>query len=75
MLSAAARPRSQRCCLRELAILRHFGRHKHPQLLGLRSILPPPGGHLADWRELYLVPTRAHHGPVPPAHPRGGARR
>lgn len=44
-----------RCCLRELAILRHFGRHAHDNLLGLRALLPPPGGHLAEWRHLYIV--------------------
>jgi mitogen-activated protein kinase 1/3 len=44
-----------RCCLRELAILRHIRNHPHPNLLGLRSVVPPPGGKVADWRELYFV--------------------
>ena len=45
-----------RCCLRELAILQHFARRPHPNLMGLREVLRPPGGaHLADWRDLYLV--------------------
>ena len=44
-----------RCCLRELAILRHLGEHEHPNLLGLREVLRPPGGPLSDWRDLYLV--------------------
>ena len=44
-----------RCCLRELAILQHFGVHEHPNLLGLRSVMRPPEGHLTGWRDLYLV--------------------
>lgn len=44
-----------RCCLRELAILRHIRHHPHPNLLGLRSVVPPPGGKVVDWRELYFV--------------------
>ena len=47
-----------RCCLRELAILQHFGAHSHPNLLGLREVLRPPSGHLAEWRDLYLVTER-----------------
>ena len=30
-----------RCCLRELAILQHFGQHEHPNLLGLRTVMRP----------------------------------
>ena len=45
-----------RCCLRELAILQHFGAHKHPNVLGLSEVLRPPGpGHLSEWRDLYMV--------------------
>ena len=44
-----------RCCLRELTILQHFGVHSHPNLIGLKEVLRPPGGHLGDWRDLYLV--------------------
>ena len=29
--------------------------HPHPNLLSLRGVLPPPEGHLAQWRHLYLV--------------------
>ena len=48
-----------RCCLRELAILQHFWLHPHPNLIGLREVLLPVGGHhLADWRDLYLVSER-----------------
>ena len=44
-----------RCCLRELAILQHFGVHEHPNLLGLRSVLRPPEGALARWRDVELL--------------------
>mgnify|MGYP003683948629 CR=1 FL=1 len=44
-----------RCCLRELAILRHIAANPHPNLLGLRCVVPPPGGKIADWHDLYLV--------------------
>ena len=44
-----------RCTLRELAILQHFGLHPHPNVLGLRGVVRPPGGPLGDWRDLYLV--------------------
>lgn len=44
-----------RCCLRELAILQHFGQHEHPNLLGLRTVMRPPAGELAGWQDLYLV--------------------
>ena len=44
-----------RCCLRELAILQHFGQHPHPNLLGLRTVMRPPEGHIAEWHDLYLV--------------------
>ena len=44
-----------RCCLRELAILQHFGQHEHPNLLGLRTVMRPPEGQIAIWQDLYLV--------------------
>ena len=45
-----------RCCLRELAVLSHFGIHKHDNILGLNEVLRPHGGtHLSNWRDLYMV--------------------
>ena len=45
-----------KCCLRELAILHHYGMHPHDNVMGLKEVLRPPGGrHLAEWRDLYVV--------------------
>lgn len=59
-----------RCCLRELAIMRHLGEGtagEHENLLGLRRVLAPPAGPLSEWRELYwvtaLLDTDLHQGP------------
>jgi len=48
-------PLQLRCCIRELSVLRHLGLHEHPNLLGLREVIHPPGGRLCDWKDLYLV--------------------
>lgn len=45
-----------KCCLREIAILEHFGKHPHENIIGLREVLRPPGGgHLSEWRDLYIA--------------------